>query len=153
MLKLSHPVNPGRVPPRARLANRAALALLAAATIAPVPEMVAAAVLPGVNLMAAAQAAQLNLGPIQPRPGFGVTSLYNVFLAHDNGRPIPNGLVQFWFSGPNGVRLGIGTFRTNTQGRISFLATIPRNWKGIPWVNLNAASTSAGVATHWRILN
>lgn len=139
------------LPPR--LASHAALALLAAATIAPVPEMISAAVLPGINLMAQAQAAQLNLAPILPRPGAGVQSLYNVYLAEDNGRAIRNGLVQLWFSGPYGYQSPIGTFRTNAEGRVSVTATIPNSWrKVVPWVNLNAASSSAGVATSWRIL-
>lgn len=131
--------------------NKLISTLLAITTITPMIELANVFVLPDVNPSARVEAAQLNVGAISPAPTFGVQSLYNVYLAHDNGRPIANTNVRLWFSGPNGFSANIGTFRTNHEGRVSVLATIPRNWRGISWVNLNAASTSAGVIQHWRI--
>jgi len=136
-------------------AKRAGLFMAAVATAMPIPEVISAALLPGVNLMARAEAAQLNLAPIQPRPGVGVQSLFTVYLAQDNPnpRPIVNTPVQIWLSGPYGFNAPVCTARTDRQGKVSCLGTIPIQWKGIvPWVNLNAASTAAAVATSWRIL-
>lgn len=98
--------------------------------------------------------AVINLGPIQPSSlGWGQTGLFNAYVSQ-NGRPVKRVSVEFWFSGRHGIQTNHWYITTDQNGRASFTATIPRDWRSYDtWVDLNAACTSVGAYNIWRVKN
>ncbi len=75
-----------------------------------------------------------------------------------DGRPVPNAMVEQWFSDRHGGQSYHWTGVTNRSGYCTTLGTIPRDWvNGIQgektWVDLNAACNLVGAAAIWRIKN
>ena len=102
--------------------------------------------------IAFAQKADLSIGPIQPNnPGFGQAAQFSV-TATQNGKPVKNAKIEFWFSGRHGVRVPSWFVTTNAEGRATFTRTVPRDWVGQQtWVDLNASCDQIAVLKLWRV--
>ncbi|MCX6366049.1 MAG: hypothetical protein NTX57_05000 [Armatimonadetes bacterium] len=102
--------------------------------------------------VAFAQAGALDIAPIQPNnPGFGQAAQFSV-TATQNGKPVKNAKIEFWFSGRHGVRVPSWFVTTNAEGRATFTRTIPRDWVGQQtWVDLNASCDQIAVLKLWRV--
>lgn len=98
--------------------------------------------------------ATLNIASIRPASlGWGQRGQFIVLLS-ENGRPIKNVTVQFWFSGRHGIKTGSWYVRTNGQGLAIFTQDIPSSWRyNDTWVDLNGAANSVGAFNLWRVKN
>ena len=95
--------------------------------------------------------AALNLGPVQPAPGWGNTCTYNVY-ASQNGRPVKNANIEFFFSGKHSLESAHWTKKTGSDGRATFSVAIPRSWQSSgTWVNANAICSNLGIQRNWRV--
>ena len=97
--------------------------------------------------------AALNLGAVQPSPGWGNTCTYNVSVTL-KGKPVKNARVEFFFSGQHGLESPPHhLFRTtNAAGFATFSTAIPRNWNGSKtWVNANAICAQFGIQSYWPV--
>lgn len=115
------------------------------------PAATAALLLTTTAVMAQAPGSALNLGPVLPAPGWGTTSTYNVYVSQ-NGRPVKNSSVVFFFSGRHGLESAHLSRNTNAQGIATFSTAIPRSWGNTgTWVNANAISPQLGLQQNWRV--
>ena len=95
--------------------------------------------------------AALNLGAVQPSPGWGNTCTYNVSVSL-NGKPVKNSRVEFFFSGQHGLEGPHLVRATNAAGFATFSTAIPRNWNASrTWVNANAICAQFGIQSNWRV--
>ena len=93
----------------------------------------------------------INLGPIQPSPGWGNSCTYNLY-ASVNGRAVNRAQLIFWFSGRHGLESYHWSGTTNSQGRVTAVLAIPRTWASTgTWVNFNCACPSLGKQVYWRV--
>ena len=104
------------------------------------------------GIMAMADGAAINLGPIKPaNPGFGQSAQFSAFVTQ-KGRPVKNVRVEFWFSGRHGMRTDSWFLTTNSQGSATFTRTVPRDWiTQDTWVDLNGSCDSVAAINLWRV--
>jgi hypothetical protein len=106
----------------------------------------------GAGVRAQTPGARMDLGPVNPAPGWGTTSTYNIYV-RVNGKPVRKGTsVQFYFSGQHGLQTPKARRYTDANGRVTFSEAIPRYWSAkTGWVNANAICPDLGLQAYWQV--
>ena len=116
------------------------------------PMVVAALVMSFAAQDAMAGCNDIIYGGTQPggKPGWGQTVMVTGSIVRCDRGPVANQQVELWFSTQEGLRAGSVRIRADRFGRFSAKMTIPSNWRGVKFVDLNIACYSIGVMKVFR---
>jgi hypothetical protein len=85
------------------------------------------------------------------KPGWGQTVMVTGSITRCDRGPVANQQVELWFSTQKGLRAGSVRVRTDRYGRFSAMMTIPSNWRGVKFVDVNIACPSIRVMKLFRV--